>query len=191
MASAKKAPAEPVTRRNRGSVAQRGSTADTRKAVAPRKPAARKATQERGARQEPVPDLLPTDGGHVASPTNRYPHVDPTVIRSAFARAEKVGGGNNVGWDAAHQQWVVPSATDPRRSYRVWRRRGRSGPQPFYFLLECNCVAEQSGSYVVCWHKCAVKMYLDEWFRNRPTQELIEELTDDDPPPVIVGGPDD
>ena len=105
----------------------------------------------------------------------RYAIVPASVLLGAFKRAEINSETHPVRWDPTKQQWVVPSASTPRRSYRVWRRRGRSGAAPFYVILECNCQAEQSGSYLVCWHKAAVKLWLNEWFAKRSFQQQLDD----------------
>lgn len=120
------------------------------------------------------PGRTPTKNLPTAMPNDRYPHVAADVLLAAFARAEKNGAPDVVEWDASKQQWIVPSATASRGHYRVWRRRGRRGPLPFYVILECNCRAEQSGSYLACWHKCAVKLWLNEWFTNQRFEQQVK-----------------
>jgi hypothetical protein len=173
MAASKRAPARKVTSGNPKSVSKSGSKPPARKSVAGRKPAGRAKVEEHPPRKADVSPVQRKLDTLVAMPSDRYPTVDPTVLASAFGRAAKDDRWATVSWDPTKQQWEVPSATDPRRSYRVWRRRGRKGRLPFYVILECNCQAEQSGSYIVCWHKCAVKMWLDEYFH-------LKALADED-----------
>jgi hypothetical protein len=178
MAARKAASDKPVTRSARTSVPQSGGTAKPRKSVAGSKPVRRTAPQSGRASQAVLPDLQPTKRQPVAYPSDRYPRINPTVVAAAFGRASKGDLWTLVSWDPKKQQWEVPSATTVGRSYRVWRRRGRSGPLPFYVALECNCAAEQKDSYLVCWHKCAVKLWLDAWFNERALGgSTFEEIT--------------
>lgn len=167
MAASKSAPKRAVKRSDNQRVSKSGGTANARKSMAGSKPAGRTASKGHPPRQANVPTVQRKLDTLVAMPSDRYPTVDPTVLASAFGRAAQGDRWTFVSWDPTKQQWEVPSATDTRRSYRVWRRRGRKGRLPFYVALECNCQAEQSGSYIVCWHKCAVKMWLDRWFHDR------------------------
>ena len=179
MAASKSAPERAVTRRTDKSLPKSGGRADTRKSVARRDPNPREKAKDQRPSQPALPTMQP-ETRRVAFPSDRYPRVDPTVLHSAMGRARKaLESGLFVEWLPAKQQWKVPSATTPRRSYRVWKRVGRKGRLPFWVALECNCQAEQSGSYLVCWHKCAVKIRWDEELELRAA--LRKDV--DEPPP--------
>jgi hypothetical protein len=186
MAASKSTREQPKPRRSSKGVPQSGGRATARKSVAGGKSSGGTPAKERKAHQSALPRVQPTVEVVGPGRGDRYPLVPAEALLSAFARAEKHSAAHPVEWDASKQQWVVPSATDPRRHYRVWRRRTRTGSLPFYVHLECNCQAEQSGSYLVCWHKCAVKLWLNEWFSKRNFQEQLEDNEGQE-----WGGPDD
>lgn len=179
MAAAKSASKRTVKRSDREVVSRSGSRAISSSSVAERNTSRRAQSKASGTSQGVLPDVLPTTT-RTAMPSDRYPYVDPTVLKSAMGRARiALDRGLAVTWDPKKQQWAVPSATDPRRSYRIWKRVGRKGRLPFWVALECNCQAEQSGSYLVCWHKCAVKLRWDEELELRAA--LRKDV--DEPPP--------
>lgn len=179
MAASKSAPKRAVKRADREVVSRGGGRATPSSSVAPRNTSGRTSRKEAGPSQGVLPDVQP-ETTRTAYPSDRYPYVDPTVLKSAMGRARiALDRGLAVTWDPKKQQWAVPSATDPRRSYRVWKRMGRKGRLPFWVALECNCQAEQSGSYLVCWHKCAVKLRWDEELELR----AILRKTVEEPPP--------
>src|SRR5688500_18664285 len=181
MATSKTTRSGAVKRSDPKSVSGSGGRANARASVPTGGKGGGTKAQKRGADKAPVPTVQPTARVATPYPSDRYPDVDPTVLLSAFGRAEKAGAPDNVKWDPTNQQWIVPSATDARRSYRVWRRHSKSGPRPFWIILECNCQAEQSGSYLVCWHKCAVKMWLNIWFSRRSfTTQMEDHYTDEE-----------
>jgi hypothetical protein len=189
VAASKRSSVGPVKRGDSGSVPKGGGKPIARKSVAGSEPRRRAEAKADPPSRKVVPAVQQKlaqvgheggSGDHSPYPSDRYPRVDPTVLLSAFGRAQKNGAPDNIKWDASRQQWVVPSATDPRRNYRVWRRRTKRGALPFYVLLECNCVAEQSGSYICCWHKCAVKLWLNEWFSKQSFGEQLNNLSTDE-----------
>lgn len=177
MASSKSAPERAVKRSDSGGVPSSGGRAPARKSVARSKPDGRKEAKERSAPQPPVPPVQPKSDATGALVSDRYPSVDPAVIAAAFGRADRDKKWWEVEWDPKKQQWAVPSATDARRSYRVWRRRGKRGVVPFWMALECNCYAEQSGSYLICWHKAAVKRWWDH-------MKALRDAWEDPVPPL-------
>lgn len=180
MAASKRSSVRPVERSNRSSVPKSGGKPVARASVAGSKPAGRAPAKAQRQPPKAVPTVQRRLDTLVPYPSDRYPAINPTVLASAFGRAAKDDQWQRVSWDPKRQKWEVPSATDPGRSYLVWRRRGRKGPLPFYVALECNCMAEQSGSYIVCWHKCAVKMWLDEWFHSGAFTTPPDEVPDED-----------
>ena len=167
MAASKSARKEPVARGDRKSVPSGGGRTTARKSVAQRDAGRRAEAKEVPPRQKPLPRVQPTVEVVGPGRGERYPLVPAKALLSAFGRAEKYSTSHPVKWDPSRQKWVVPSATRAGRSYFVWRNHRRGGPLPFYVALECSCEAEQSGSYLVCWHKCAVKLWLNEWFSKR------------------------
>lgn len=179
MATSKSAPKRTVARSSGKSLPASGGEPDTRTSVARGKQGPRTARKAERPSQAALPTLH-REASRTAMPSDRYPRVDPTVLASAMGRARKfLAEGLFVEWLPTKQQWKVPSATNPGRSYRVWKRVGRKGRLPFWVGLECNCQAEQSGSYLVCWHKCAVKIRWDEELELRAI--LRGDL--DEPPP--------
>lgn len=178
MAASKSTRKEPVARGNRKGVPSGGGGTPARKSVAKRDAGRRAEVQEVPPRERAVPGVQPIVEVVGPGRGERYPLVPAKALLSAFARAEKYSASHPVKWDAKRQKWVVPSATRAGRSYFVWRNRRRGGPLPFYVALECSCEAEQSGSYLVCWHKCAVKLWLNEWFSKRSFGDQLEAVAE-------------
>lgn len=178
MAASKSARKQPITRSDHKSVSQSGGRTKSRESVAGGATGRRETPEKRRTPKAAVPPVQPTV--EVVGPERgeRYQLVPEKALLSAFARATINVAKHPVKWDAENQWWVVKSATDTRRDYCVWRRRSKRGRLPFYVILECNCQAEQSGSYLVCWHKCAVKLWLNEWFAKRSFGDQLDEATE-------------
>jgi len=155
--AATKRPRKPAEaqREDHHGVPRSGGDTPARKSVAPRRTGARAVPKEHGQVQEPLPSV-PAVAPSVPLPQPRnHPVNDPNVWRAAIERAYDGGKWQDTYWDPQHEQWCVPSASHPDRTYRVWRRRGNPQRSGYWWdVYECNCDAERQGKRV-CWHKAA------------------------------------
>ena len=60
-----------------------------------------------------------------------------------------------VAYQADQNCYYVPSRSTPGEFY-VLRHSQAKGRLPWWLAYLCNCEAQKSGKYVVCWHKAAV-----------------------------------
>lgn len=182
MAASKSASKKPVARSANKSVPQHRSEPAPSPSVARRKPVRRAKPQEPEAHQATLPTVQLKGDAVGAYPGDKYPSVDPTVIAAAFGRARTNLRWTAIAWDASLQQWEVPSS-DPRRgTYRVRKRPGVKGKVPWWKALICNCMAENSGMYLACWHKAATVLL----WRYRQACEVAHQNGEAEPSPEDI-----
>lgn len=131
--------------------------------VAPEWPGPGTQTEGGGSPQPALPGVLDQD--ERAGPDRERPYTVPpdASLQAALRKAIHGDWWRLVTWQPDKQQWWVPSASTPGAVYWLHTRPGTVRSDPWYWRLVCNCPAETSGKWLVCWHKAAVW----EWHCHR------------------------
>lgn len=121
-----------------------------------------------GPSQPALPGMQPERQRTVRHGGYDYTVPDQAVLQSALSKARTGSLWRLVSWQPDLQQWWVPSRTTPATVYWLTVRKGTARGDPWWLRLQCNCDAETSGRYLVCWHKAAVTI------RERLRHQMVQ-----------------